>query len=127
MPYTCFAMILAAQAMIGNPPSAGFVTKWYLILAALDAEKYLFVGVIFFSTLLMIIYFWRLIEIMYIRTDSHNGETLTLPVDEAPASMLIPTLALGVLTFVIGIAWISGIFEPLVSAINSSFGLEVLP
>jgi multicomponent Na+:H+ antiporter subunit D len=54
MPYTCFALILAALAMIGMPPSAGFVTKWYLILAALDAEKYWFVAVIFLSTLLMI-------------------------------------------------------------------------
>jgi len=129
MPYTCFAMILAALAMIGMPPSVGFVTKWYLILAALDAGKYLFVGVIFFSTLLMIIYFWRVVEIMYIRADAdtHNGETVALSVDEAPPSMLIPTLSLGVLTFVIGIAWISGVFDPLVSAINSSFGLEVLP
>jgi len=127
MPYTCFAMILAALAMIGMPPSTGFVTKWYLILAALDAQKYLFVGVIFFSTLLMIIYFWRVVEIMYIRADNHSGETLALPVDEAPPGMLIPTLLIGVLTFGIGIAWISGVFEPLVSAINSSFGLEVLP
>jgi len=127
MPYTCFAMILAALAMIGMPPSAGFVTKWYLILAALDAKKYLFVAVIFFSTLLMIIYFWRVVEIMYIRVTPARGETSAVPVDEAPLSMLIPTLTLGVLTFVIGIGWISGVFTPLAVAINSSFGLGVLP
>jgi multicomponent Na+:H+ antiporter subunit D len=127
MPYTCFALILAALAMIGMPPSAGFITKWYLIWAALDAKKYLFVAVIFFSTLLMIIYFWRVVEIMYIRASPPRGETLPLPVDEAPLSMLIPTLTLGVLTFVIGIGWISGVFTPLVVAINSSFGLGVLP
>jgi multicomponent Na+:H+ antiporter subunit D len=127
MPYTCFAMILASLAMIGMPPSAGFITKWYLILAALDAKKYLFVAVIFFSTLLMIIYFWRVVEIMYIRAAPSSGETSAVPVDEAPLSMLIPTLTLGVLTFVIGIGWISGLFTPLVAAINSSFGLGVLP
>ena len=127
MPYTCFALILAALAMIGMPPSAGFITKWYLILAALDAKKYLFVAVIFFSTLLMIIYFWRVVEIMYIRAAPSSGETSAVPVDEAPLSMLIPTLTLGVLTFVIGIGWISGLFTPLVGAINSSFGLGVLP
>ena len=127
MPYTCFALILAALAMIGMPPSAGFITKWYLILAALDAKKYLFVAVIFFSTLLMIIYFWRVVEIMYIRAAPSSGETSAVPVDEAPLSMLIPTLTLGVLTFVIGIGWISGLFTPLVVAINSSFGLGVLP
>jgi multicomponent Na+:H+ antiporter subunit D len=127
MPYTCFAMILAALAMIGMPPSAGFVTKWYLILAALDAKKYLFVAVIFFSTLLMIIYFWRVVEIMYIRADARGGKTLAFAVDEVPPSMLIPSLSLGVLTFVIGITWMSGLFTPLVTAINSSFGWEVLP
>ncbi len=127
MPYTCFAMILAALAMIGMPPSAGFVTKWYLILAALDAKKYLFVAVIFFSTLLMIIYFWRVVEIMYIRTAPAGDGTPAITVDEVPPSMLIPTLILGILTFVIGITWISGFFRPLVSAINSGFGLEVLP
>ena len=127
MPYTCFSLILAALAMIGMPPSAGFITKWYLILAALDAKKYLFVAVIFFSTLLMIIYFWRVVEIMYIRVTPARGETSAVPVDEAPLSMLIPTLTLGVLTFAIGIGWISGLFTPLVVAINSSFGLGVLP
>jgi multicomponent Na+:H+ antiporter subunit D len=127
MPYTCFAMILAALAMIGMPPSAGFVTKWYLILAALDAKKYLFVAVIFFSTLLMIIYFWRVVEIMYIRADSRDVKALAFPVDEVPPSMLIPSLSLGVLTFAIGIIWISGVFTPLVTAINASFGLGVLP
>jgi len=82
MPYTCFALILAALAMIGMPPSAGFITKWYLIWAALDAKKYLFVAVIFFSTLLMIIYFWRVVEIMYIRATPARGETLAIPVDD---------------------------------------------
>jgi len=127
MPYTCFAMILAALAMIGMPPSAGFVTKWYLILAALDAKKYLFVAVIFFSTLLMIIYFWRVVEIMYIRADTRGGKTLAFQVDEVPPSMLIPSLSLAVLTFVIGIIWISGLLTPLLTAINSGFGLGVLP
>ncbi len=127
MPYTSFALILAALSMIGMPPSAGFVTKWYLLLAALDAQKYLLVGVIFFSTLLMIVYFWRVVEIMYIRADSESSAALAPPVAEAPLSMLIPILSTAVLTFVIGIIWITGAFDPLVSAINTSFGLEVRP
>jgi len=127
MPYTSFALILAVLSMIGMPPSAGFVTKWYLILAALDAQQYLLVGVIFFSTLLMIVYFWRVVEIMYIRADSAGSETLALPGDEAPPSMLVPILSTGVLTVVIGIIWITGAFDPLVIAINSSFGLEARP
>jgi multicomponent Na+:H+ antiporter subunit D len=127
MPYTCFAMILAVLSMIGMPPSAGFVTKWYLILAALDAQKYIFIGVIFFSTLLMIVYFWRVIEIMYIRADTTSEATLAPPVKEAPPSMLIPTLFTAVLTVVIGVVWISGALDPLVNAINAGLGLEARP
>ena len=127
MPYTCFAMILASLSMIGMPPSAGFVTKWYLILAALDAGRYLLVGVIFFSTLLMIVYFWRLVEIIYIRVAAGGGTSPAPPVKEAPPGTLIPTLLTAVLTVVIGLVWISGLLDPLVSAVNTGLGMEALP
>jgi multicomponent Na+:H+ antiporter subunit D len=125
MPYTCFAFILAALAMIGMPPSVGFITKWYLILAALEAGQYIFVAVILFSTLLMIVYFWRVIEIMYIRAGDGDGNEIK--VDEVPRSMLIPGLILAVLCFLIGIAWISGVLSPILEAVNSGFGLGVVP
>jgi len=142
MPYTAFAFILAALAMIGMPPSVGFVTKWYLIIAALHAGKYIFVAVIFFSTILMIVYFWNVIEIMYIRVEEKAGNETRLltpelsdggqvrneiTVDEEPVSMLIPGLVLALLCFVIGIAWISGILSPIVEGVNSTFGLGVVP
>ncbi|MGD2185592.1 MAG: monovalent cation/H+ antiporter subunit D family protein [Desulfobacterales bacterium] len=122
MPFTCFALLLAILAMIGMPPSAGFVTKWYLILAIFDAQKYALVIFIFVSTLLMIVYFWRLIEIIYIRvpTDSNPSD---LRFAEAPLSMLIPSLIFGGLTFAIGIVWMTGILTPVLEAVNSTFGL----
>jgi multicomponent Na+:H+ antiporter subunit D len=123
MPFTCFALLLAVLSMIGMPPSAGFVTKWYLILAALEAQKYVFIAFIFFSTLLMIVYFWRLIEIIYVRVMPQGRSTRDISIDEAPASMLVPLFLLGLATFGIGLAWISGIGSPLLSAINSVLGL----
>jgi multicomponent Na+:H+ antiporter subunit D len=110
--------------MIGMPPSAGFITKWYLILAVLEVKKYAFVAVIFASTLLMIVYFWRLIEIIYIRP-APSGEITAVRYQEAPASMLIPCLILGGLTFALGIAWISGVLTPMLQAVNRTFGLGV--
>lgn len=41
MPYTTFAFILAALAMIGMPPSVGFVTKLYLIIACMEADQFI--------------------------------------------------------------------------------------
>jgi multicomponent Na+:H+ antiporter subunit D len=125
MPFTCFALLLAILAMIGLPPGAGFVTKWYLILATLDAQKYQFLAFIFLSTLLMIVYFWRLIEIIYVRS-TPEGNQLDLRIQEAPPSMLIPNLILGVLTFAVGIAWISGMITPVLNAVNLTFGLGAL-
>ena len=122
MPFTCFALLLAILAMIGLPPSAGFVTKWYLILAILDAQKYPFVVFIFVSTLLMIVYFWRLIEIIYVRpTPASNKQNLRIA--EAPVSMLVPSLILGGLTFAVGIFWMTGIITPVLNAVNLAFGL----
>jgi multicomponent Na+:H+ antiporter subunit D len=124
MPYTCFALLLAILAMIGMPPSAGFITKWYLILAVLEAQKYPFIVFIVISTLLMIVYFWRLIEIMYVRATPNSSKN-DFHIEEAPPSMLIPSLILGILTFGIGIIWMTGAFTPILDAVNSTFGLGV--
>jgi len=124
MPFTCFALLLAILAMVGMPPSAGFVTKWYLILAILDAQKYHFIVFIFVSTLLMIVYFWRLIEIIYVRATPGRSQS-ELRIEEAPLSMLIPNLIFGALTFAVGIVWMTGLITPLLDAVNASFGLGV--
>ena len=113
---------LAAQG--GMPPGAGFVTKWYLILAMLETGKYLLVGVVFISTLLMIIYFWRVVEIIFVRTAPEVAKGQII-VEEAPSSMLIPCATLGILAFAVGIAWMSGILTPLLNAVNAAFGLGV--
>ncbi|MGQ9569688.1 MAG: monovalent cation/H+ antiporter subunit D family protein [Thermodesulfovibrionales bacterium] len=124
MPYTSFVFILSALAMIGMPPSVGFITKLYLILAAIDARQYVFVAVIFISTLLMIIYFWRVIEIMYLRPmEESKSKGSEIRVEEIPMNMLLPGLVLAFLCFIIGIAWLSGIFSPVMEGVNRTFGL----
>lgn len=129
MPYTSFAFILASLAMIGMPPGVGFVTKVYLIIAALNAGQYVFVAVIFFSTLLMITYFWRVIEIMYIKVEEGggSGKGSEITMDETSMGMLIPGLILAFLCFGVGIVWLTDIPSPILNAINSGFGLGVIP
>jgi multicomponent Na+:H+ antiporter subunit D len=122
MPLTGMALLLASLAIIGMPPSAGFVTKWFLILAVLEAGKYPLVAVILASTLLMIVYFWRLIEAMYVRP-LPAGADAEGRIREAPASMLVPCLTLGVLTVAVGIGWMTGLLMPVVTAVNTTFGL----
>lgn len=57
MPWTMAAFTLAAFGMIGLPPMAGFVSKWYLGLGGLEAGQPWVVGVLLASTLLNAMYF----------------------------------------------------------------------
>lgn len=57
MPWTMAAFSIAALSMIGLPPAAGFISKWYLLSGAMAAEHWLAVAVIAASTLLNAGYF----------------------------------------------------------------------
>jgi multicomponent Na+:H+ antiporter subunit D len=62
MPWTSAAFTLAALGMIGLPPLAGFVSKWYLGIGALAVGQAWVVGVLVASTLLNAAYFLPLIR-----------------------------------------------------------------
>jgi multicomponent Na+:H+ antiporter subunit D len=132
MPYASAAFTLAAISMIGVPPSTGFVTKLFLILAALQSTEvfygyaYVFVAVILFSSLLNIVYFWRVIERMYF---VKNEEALNGGVKEgdAPMSMLMPMLLLASLCIVVGMLWLTKMPLPFIADTLSELGLGVLP
>jgi multicomponent Na+:H+ antiporter subunit D len=57
MPFTFGAFALASLSMIGAPPVAGFVTKWYLLNGAWDARSIGIICVLLVSTLLNAAYF----------------------------------------------------------------------
>ena len=52
MPWTMGAFAIGALSMIGLPPAAGFVSKWYLLSGAMGAEQWAVVAVLLASTLL---------------------------------------------------------------------------
>jgi multicomponent Na+:H+ antiporter subunit D len=57
MPWTFAAFGIGALSMIGLPPAAGFVSKWYMVSGALAAQHWVALGVIVASTLLNAGYF----------------------------------------------------------------------
>ena len=130
MPYSALVLIIASLAMIGLPPGGGFVSKWYLILAAIDAGQYPFAVVIFISTLLMLVYFWRVIETMYIKplneSENEPGWQTSFDIQEVPMSMLIPSVGMAALTFIIGLVWISGFLDSFLNTLNLNLGLGVI-
>ncbi|MCA9694550.1 MAG: monovalent cation/H+ antiporter subunit D family protein, partial [Myxococcales bacterium] len=57
MPWTMGAFAVGTLSMIGVPPTAGFISKWYLLQGAWDAQNLFVIGVIILSTLLNAAYF----------------------------------------------------------------------
>ena len=57
MPLTSLAFTIGAFGLIGFPPLAGFISKWYLGLGALEAGQGWIIGVLVASSLLNAAYF----------------------------------------------------------------------
>jgi multicomponent Na+:H+ antiporter subunit D len=91
MPWTTLALSIGALAVVGLPPTAGFIGKWYIALGALEAERPGFAAVLLLGALLSFIYYIRMLNAFYFRAPAH-GEMLA--VREAPAPMLAPVLIL---------------------------------
>ena len=79
--------------MIGLPPFAGFFSKWYLAMGAIETGKYLYVAVLIISSLLNAIYFFRIFERMFMdppkEVDDRYLDNSRRKV-ELPWNMLIP-------------------------------------
>lgn len=105
MPFTMGAFLVAALSMVGLPPTAGFFSKWYLVLGALENNMWPFIVVIVISSLLNAVYFFRVIELGYLRKDDITADSVQGQgsASELPVSMLVPILVLGIGILVIGI------------------------
>ncbi len=99
MPWTLTAFALAGLSIIGVPLTAGFVSKWYLIQAALDQGQWFLVVLILITSLMAIVYIWRVIEAAWFQERPGNQPA----VGEAPLALLIPTWVLVALNFYFGI------------------------
>ena len=87
MPWTMAAFVGASLSLIGIPMTAGFISKWYLILAAFEKGWWYVTVLIVVSSLIAVIYVWRVIESAYFREPPDDLAT----VSEAPLSLLVPT------------------------------------
>jgi multicomponent Na+:H+ antiporter subunit D len=86
MPLTAAGLVVAGLSLIGIPGTVGFVSKWYLVLAALEKGWWWLASLILISSLLAVVYVWRVFEVCYFREPSAELKNA----DEAPLSMLIP-------------------------------------
>ena len=99
MPFTSAAFLVAGLGIMGVPLTAGFISKWYLLSATIENGWWAVSAVIIFSSLLAIIYIWRVIEALYFGTTAQEHDRLV----EAHASMVIPACCMAALVVWLGI------------------------
>jgi len=87
MPWTFGAIVIGGLSLIGVPGTAGFISKWYLVLAALEQEAWILVAVILTGSLLSVVYIGKLIEALYFKPAKESNSTVM----EAPILLLAPT------------------------------------
>lgn len=91
MPWTMGAFAIATLSMIGLPPAAGFISKWYMVSGAMAGQHWLAVTVIVLSTLLNAGYFLPIVYRAFFvaaPADPHDH-----PHGEAPLPMVIALTA----------------------------------
>jgi len=94
MPWTFGAFVVAGLSLIGIPGTAGFVSKWYLISAAMEfgALGLPLVAVILVSSLMAVVYVWRIVEAAWFGEDAG---------DPVPAVRVSPVL--------VSVAWLAAL------------------
>jgi multicomponent Na+:H+ antiporter subunit D len=101
MPFTMGAFVVAGLSMVGVPLTAGFVSKWYLVLACLEkgAFGYVLVALVLAASLMALVYVWKVVEAAYFKPRPADARQLR----EAPLVMLVPLWVMALANFWFGI------------------------
>lgn len=121
MPFTTAAISIGAISIVGIPPTAGFLCKWYIALGAMQAGHPFFGFALVFGALFIFIYYIRMVNAFYFRKPT---EPSVAEAAEAPPSMLVPVLVLATLCLVMGILGRLPLsfIEPAVTRLLAPFG-----
>lgn len=107
MPWTSAAFSVGAMGMIGVPPLAGFISKWYLGIGALNANQPYYVLVLLVSSLLNAMYFLPIIYRMWFKpareSDSGWEEKIKRGRLETAWMLLLPPVLTAILVVLSGV------------------------
>jgi multicomponent Na+:H+ antiporter subunit D len=98
MPVTMAALVAAGLALVGVPGTVGFVSKWALVSAALEQDHLLLAFLIMASSVLAVVYVWRIVEVVYFGEPDGEVERR-----DAPLRLLVPTWVLAGATIYFGL------------------------
>lgn len=98
MPITMLAFTIGAMSMIGLPPAACFISKFYIIQGAVEINQLFFMAVLLISAVLNVGYFFPVIYTAFFK----ESDT-PLKFKEAPVFMVVPLTLTAIITLIIGI------------------------
>ena len=99
LPLISFGIVVCGLSLIGVPGTAGFVSKWYLILAAIEQGQWVVAFLIVASSLLAVAYVWRFVEAAYLREPRGDIDDAT----HVAPSMAVTALLLAAATVYFGL------------------------
>ncbi len=105
LPWTMAAFTIGALGMIGLPPLAGFISKWYLVLGSLEAGQNWVIVVLMLSTLLNAAYFLPIVYRIWFAAppSSWPRDQARVGGREISLLLLLPPLATGLLVILLGL------------------------
>jgi len=100
MPQTSAAMVIGAVSIVGLPPTAGFVCKWYIALGAFEAGQAPFGFALIFGALGIFVYYIRMLNAFFFQKPT---QAAVAGAREAPLSMRLPLIILAGLCLLLGV------------------------
>jgi len=95
MPWTMAAFTIGALSMIGVPPTAGFVSKWFILAGSFQSDNYIAIVTIIVSTALNALYF---LPIVFYAWFSREDTAPATDHGEAPLAIVIALTVSAALT-----------------------------
>jgi multicomponent Na+:H+ antiporter subunit D len=121
MPFSMAALVVGGLALVGVPGTVGFTSKWALVSAALEKDSLGLAFLIMASSVIAVVYVWRLVEVVYFQepllvsagcsgsssasglADDHRAVGEGGQVHDAPLRLLVPTWILTGATIYFGL------------------------
>ena len=125
-PVRSAGMAVLALALVGVPPTVGFLGKWYIALGAVGAGLWSVAVVIFASTVLTLTYVARVLERLYFtprtegqtdRVAADGGEDDRLPAPSVGALAVVTLAAVAAVALGFAGAEVTAALDPFVSEV----------
>ncbi len=79
MPITMTCFVIGSLSLVGIPGTAGFISKWYMFMAIIEEGRYFVVSIFVISSLLALIYIWKIIDAAFFGENTNDLSNIKDP------------------------------------------------